>query len=85
MLSIASGAIASGLGYVVWYAALRGLTAVSASVVQLAVPLIASGGGVLLLSETVTLRLVLSTVLVLGGITMAIVGGTGSRTDVVVE
>jgi drug/metabolite transporter (DMT)-like permease len=86
ILSIASGALASGLGYVVWYAALRGLTAVRASVVQLAVPLIAAGGGVLLLSETVTLRLVLSTVLVLGGITMATVGGARSlRSTVVVE
>jgi len=85
MLSMASGAIASGLGYVVWYAALRGLTALSASVVQLAVPLIASGGGVLLLSETVTVRLLLSTVLVLGGITMATVGSARSRTRVGVE
>jgi drug/metabolite transporter (DMT)-like permease len=78
VLSIASGALASGLGYVVWYAAVRGLTAVRASVVQLAVPLIAAGGGVLLLSETVTLRLLSSTVLVLGGITMATVGGARS-------
>jgi drug/metabolite transporter (DMT)-like permease len=62
------------------------LTAVRASVVQLAVPLIAAGGGVLLLSETVTLRLVLSTVLVLGGIAMATVGGARSlRTNVVFE
>jgi drug/metabolite transporter (DMT)-like permease len=78
ILAMGSGAIASGLGYVVWYAALRGLSAVRASVVQLAVPLIASGGGVILLSESVTVRLVLSTVLVLGGITMAIVGGARS-------
>lgn len=84
LLSMASGAIATGLGYVVWYAALRGLSAVRASVVQLAVPVIASGGGVFLLSEQVTVRLVLSTVLVLGGITMAIVGGAQSpRTTVV--
>jgi drug/metabolite transporter (DMT)-like permease len=78
VLSIASGAVATGLGYVVWYAAVRGLSAVRASVVQLAVPLIAAGGGVLLLSETVTLRLVSSTILVLGGITMATLGGARS-------
>jgi drug/metabolite transporter (DMT)-like permease len=85
VLSIASGAVATGLGYVVWYAAVRGLTAVRASVVQLAVPLIAAGGGVLLLSETVTLRLVSSTVLVLGGITMAILGGARSLRTTVAE
>jgi drug/metabolite transporter (DMT)-like permease len=77
--------VATGLGYVVWYAAVRGLTAVRASVVQLAVPLIAAGGGVLLLSETVTLRLVSSTVLVLGGITMAILGGARSLRTTVAE
>ena len=79
VLSVASGAVASGLGYVVWYAALRGLTAVRAAVVQLAVPLLAAAGGVVLLNETVTLRLVVSTILVLGGIAMAIVGGARSR------
>jgi drug/metabolite transporter (DMT)-like permease len=75
ILSVASGAIASGLGYVVWYVALRGLTAMHAAVVQLAVPLLAAAGGVLMLSEAVSVRLLLSTVLVLGGIAVAIVGG----------
>jgi drug/metabolite transporter (DMT)-like permease len=73
LLSVASGALTSGLGYVAWYAAVRGLTAMRASVVQLAVPVVAAIGGVLLLSETISLRLLLSTVLVLGGIAMAIV------------
>ena len=72
-MSVASGAVTSGLGYVAWYAAVRGLTAMRASVVQLAVPVIAAVGGVLLLSETITLRLLLSSALVLGGIAMAIV------------
>ena len=75
-LAVASGAVASGLGYVVWYAALRGLSAMRASVVQLAVPVIAAGAGVILLAETVTPRLAVSAMLVLGGIAMAIVGGT---------
>jgi drug/metabolite transporter (DMT)-like permease len=74
-LSVASGALASGLGYVAWYAALRGLSSLQGAVVQLVVPLLAAAAGVVLLSETVSLRLVLSTVLVLGGIAMAIVGG----------
>ena len=77
LLSVASGAVTSGLGYVAWYAAVRGLTAMRASVVQLAVPVIAAIGGVLLLSETITLRLLLSTILVLGGIAMAIVARQG--------
>jgi drug/metabolite transporter (DMT)-like permease len=75
VLAVASGVFATGLGYVAWYAALRGLSAMRASVVQLAVPLLAAIGGVILLTETITLRLVVSTVLVLGGIAMAIVGG----------
>jgi len=79
LFAVASGALATGLGYVAWYAALRGLSALRASVVQLAVPLLAAIGGVLLLTETITLRLVLSTVLVLGGIAMAIVGGRASE------
>jgi drug/metabolite transporter (DMT)-like permease len=74
-LAIGSGAIASGLGYVVWYAALPGLAAMHAAVVQLAVPLLAAAGGVVLLSEVVSLRLVLSAILVLGGIAVAILAG----------
>jgi drug/metabolite transporter (DMT)-like permease len=75
VLSVVSGAVTSGLGYVAWYAALRGLSAMRAAVVQLAVPLLAAAGGVVLLSEAVSVRLVLSAILVLGGIAMAILGG----------
>ena len=74
-LAVASGAVASGLGYVAWYSALRGLSALQAAVVQLAVPLIAAAGGVLLLSEALSLRLIVATALVLGWIGIAIVGG----------
>jgi drug/metabolite transporter (DMT)-like permease len=73
-LAVISGGLASGLGYVVWYAALRGLTTTRAAIVQLCVPVLAAIGGVLLLSETVTPRLLLATVLVLGGIALAIAG-----------
>jgi drug/metabolite transporter (DMT)-like permease len=72
LLALASGAIASGLGYVLWYQALRGLSAVTASVVQLSVPILAAVGGVILLDERVTSRLLLAALLVLGGIGMAI-------------
>jgi len=67
-----SGVVASGLGYVVWYLALRGLTATRAAVVQLAVPILAAAGGVTLLSETLSPRLVISSAMVLGGIAMAL-------------
>lgn len=72
-LAIASGAITSGVGYVVWYAALRGLTAMSAATVQLSVPVIASIGGALLLAEAITLRLAVASVATLGGIALVLV------------
>ena len=71
----ASGALASGLGYAIWYAALPGLRAASAASVQLSVPVIAALGGALLLGETLTLRLLLAATAILGGIAMVI----GSR------
>ena len=73
LLAAVSGAITSGLGYVVWYSALRGLTATRAATVQLTVPAIAAFGGVLLLSEQVTLRLVLASVATLGGVWIVLV------------
>jgi len=72
ILAAASGAITSGLGYAVWYAALRRLEAGRAATVQLSVPIIASLGGVVLLSEQVSLRLVLASVLTLGGIAIVL-------------
>ena len=71
-LAVASGAIASGLGYVAWYAVLRRISAMHAAVVQLAGPVLAAAGGVIFLAETVSLRLVASTIMVLGGIALAI-------------
>ncbi len=68
ILAMASGALASGLGYAVWYAALQGLTASHAATVQLSVPVIASSGGVLFLSEPISLRLGIATLLTVGGI-----------------
>lgn len=71
-LAIASGAVTSGIGYVVWYAALRGLSAIRAATVQLSVPLIAAFGGVLLLSEALTLRLLVASVAILGGVALVL-------------
>ena len=74
VLAVASGAIASGVGYVIWYAALRGLTTTRAASVQLTVPAIAAAGGVALLGETVSLRLVVAAVLILGGVGLTLTG-----------
>ena len=77
VLAIASGAVASGLGYVLWYAALRDLSGFTASIVQLAGPVLAAAGGVLLLDERISLRLAVAATLVLGGIALAIMGRSG--------
>lgn len=69
--AVASGALASGIGYSLWYAALRDLSATRAGIVQLAVPVMAALGGVLLLGEHLTGRLALATCAILGGIALA--------------
>lgn len=74
ILAALSGAIASGIGYFVWYIALTGLSVTRAAVIQLFVPIIAAIGGVIFTSELITLRLVESSVLVLGGILTVILG-----------
>ncbi|MBU2965475.1 DMT family transporter [Amphritea sp. 2_MG-2023] len=73
-LAIVSGGVASGIGYAVWYRALRGLSAVQAAALQLLVPVIAAVGGVLFADEMITLRLMISGLLVLGGILLIVVG-----------
>jgi drug/metabolite transporter (DMT)-like permease len=72
LLAVASGALASGAGYAIWYAALPSLTATRAALVQLLVPVLAAAGGVALLSETIPLRLPLAAALVLGGVALAV-------------
>lgn len=72
MLATLSGALASGVGYVIWYAAFRGLTTTRAAIVQLSVPVIAAWSGVLLLAETISTRLLLAGVLILGGIGLSV-------------
>lgn len=68
LLAILSGGVTSGIGYAIWYEALKGLSAMQAATVQLSVPAIAAIGGVLLLAESVTLRLVLASLATLGGV-----------------
>lgn len=74
LLAVLSGALASGVGYAVWYAALTGLTAAQAASVQLAVPVVAAAGGVIFLLEPITTRLLLSAALILGGVGLALLG-----------
>jgi drug/metabolite transporter (DMT)-like permease len=71
-LAVVCGALTSGLGYVVWYEALKGLDASRAAIVQLSVPALAALGGALLLSEQVTGRLLLSSAAILGGIALVL-------------
>ena len=71
VLAITSGAITSGLGYALWYKVLKHLPASRAGIAQLSVPAIAAIGGLVLLNEAVTLRLLITTVMVLGGVGVA--------------
>lgn len=73
-LAILSGAIASGVGYTAWYAALKHLSSTRAAVLQLAVPVIAAVGGVFFLAEAPTIRLLIAAALILGGIGLTIAG-----------
>jgi drug/metabolite transporter (DMT)-like permease len=89
LLAAVSGAVTSGLGYAVWYRALKGLSAMRAAVVQLAVPVIAALAAVPLLGEPMTARLALAGSAILGGVALAIAprpaagpggpGGSGPR------
>jgi drug/metabolite transporter (DMT)-like permease len=79
MLAVGSGALASGVGYAIWYAALSRLTRSSAALVQLTVPALAALGGRLLLGEPLTLRVVLATGGILGGVALALLAASRVR------
>lgn len=74
VLAILSGSLASGVGYAIWYLALNGLSAVQAAVLQLLVPVIAALGGVVFAAEEISLRLIIASLMVLGGILMVVLG-----------
>jgi len=77
--AVLSGALASGLGYALWYWAMRGLRAATAASVQLSVPVLAALAGVVLLGEPLSLRMGLASATILGGISLVVLGrhGTG--------
>lgn len=77
--AVASGALASGVGYAIWYSALPFLKAASAATIQLSVPAIAAAGGALLLHESLTSRVVLASAAILGGIALVIAEKSAAR------
>lgn len=80
-LAVASGAITSGLGYAIWYAALKGLTSSTAGMAQLSVPAITAILGILFLSEPVTLRYLAASAVILGGVALATLSPKPSRVN----
>lgn len=78
--AVVSGGLASGVGYAIWYAALPGLKSTTAATIQLCVPVLAAAGGVVFLGETITLRLLLSSAGILGGVALVIMSKKQSAT-----
>jgi len=74
LLAVVSGAVTSGIGYAIWYSALKGLSVTQAAVFQLLVPVLAAIGGIIFVNEALSLRLILSSLMVLGGIFMVVLG-----------
>jgi drug/metabolite transporter (DMT)-like permease len=74
LLSVLSGGVASGIGYILWYISLGRISTTQASVAQLAVPVLAAAGGILFLGEQLTTRLLIASVLILSGVTLTISG-----------
>jgi len=74
LLAILSGALASGCGYAIWYAALRGLAVTSAATVQLSVPVITATVAIFSLGEPIGIRLVVASIAILGGVAIVIRG-----------
>ncbi len=77
--AVASGVIASGMGYAVWYAVLAALTRTRAAIVQLTVPAIAAAGGVLFIAEPVSSRLLIASAAILGGVAFALIAAETRR------
>jgi drug/metabolite transporter (DMT)-like permease len=75
-LAVASGALTSALGYIVWYTALPQLKVSTAATSQLSVPVLAALGGIVFLGEAMTLRLVVASTAILGGIACVVLGGS---------
>jgi drug/metabolite transporter (DMT)-like permease len=79
LLALLSGIVTSGLGYTIWYIALRGLNSIQASIVQLLVPVLAAIGGVIFIGEIISFRLTASSLMILGGILLLILKKTPKK------
>ena len=77
--AVASGALTSGIGYAIWYSAIRGLKATQAATVQLSVPVIAAAGGIVFLGETLSARLLVASMAILGGVALVVIDKPASR------
>jgi drug/metabolite transporter (DMT)-like permease len=77
--AIVSGAITSGLGYIIWYSVLPHLKAASAATIQLSVPVLSATGGILLLGEPITLRYLCASIAILGGIALVVIEKSSRR------
>ena len=77
--AVASGALTSGIGYAIWYSAIRGLKATQAATVQLSVPVIAAVGGIVFLGETLSARLLVASMAILGGVALVVIDKPVSR------
>lgn len=78
--AVLSGALASGMGYAIWYTALPSLKSTTAATVQLSVPVVAALGGVVFLGEQLTARLVIASLAILGGIALVVLVGNRAVT-----
>ncbi len=81
LLALLSGTVTSGLGYTIWYMALKELTSIQASIVQLFVPVLAAIGGVLFVGELISSKLVVASLMILGGVLLLIVRKTAVKTE----
>jgi drug/metabolite transporter (DMT)-like permease len=77
--AVLSGALASGVGYAIWYTALPSLKATTAATVQLSVPILAAMGGIFFLGEALSFRLLIAAAAIIGGIALVVL--TGGRND----
>lgn len=81
LLAVLSGVLASGAGYVIWYSVLPIIKSTNASVLQLIVPVLASLGGVIIIDEPLTLRIIIASIMILLGISIVLLGKLNSKTN----
>ncbi|TGM52483.1 DMT family transporter [Leptospira vanthielii] len=81
LLAVLSGVLASGAGYAIWYSVLPIIKSTNASVLQLIVPVLASLGGVIIIDEPLTLRIIIASIMILFGISLVLIGKLHTKTN----